>query len=50
LYKRRTKIEHANAWMDSFKALLVRFETNAKNWMALQWMALSIMFCKKIKV
>jgi transposase len=30
LYKRRTKIEHANAWMDSFKALLVRFETIIK--------------------
>lgn len=25
LYKRRFKIEKANAWLDSFKALLVRF-------------------------
>ena len=26
LYARRVVIEHANAWMDSFKALLIRFE------------------------
>ena len=34
LYKRRFKIEHANAWMDAFKALLIRFETKLNNWMA----------------
>ncbi len=27
LYKPRTKIEHANAWLDAFKALLVGYET-----------------------
>lgn len=32
LYKRRFKIEKANAWLDGFKALLVRFETSVKNW------------------
>lgn len=50
LYKRRTKIEHANAWMDSFKALLVRFETRANTWMALQWLAFIVMFTRKWKV
>ncbi len=50
LYKRRTKIEHANAWMDGFKALLVRFETKVNNWMALQWIAFIVMFCRKLKV
>lgn len=50
LYKRRIKIEHANAWMDSFKALLIRYETKAKNWISLQWMALIILFSKKLKV
>ena len=50
LYKRRIKIEHANAWMDAFKALLVRFETTARNWMALQWMALIARFTNKLKV
>ncbi len=50
LYKRRTKIEHANAWMDGFKALLIRFETKVSNWMALQWMAFIVLFCRKLKV
>ncbi len=50
LYKRRMKIEHTNAWMDSFKALLVRYETKATNRMALQWMSFIIRFCQKLKV
>ena len=31
LYKDRTVIEHANAWIDGFKALLVRFEFSVRN-------------------
>ena len=50
LYKRRTKIEHANAWMDAFKALLVRYEKLLQTWMALQWLALITLFCRKLKV
>ena len=50
LYKRRTKIEHANAWMDAFKALLIRYEKLIETWMALQWLALITLFCRKIKV
>lgn len=49
LYKRRTVIEHANAWMDSFKALLIRFETKAINWVALTLLAFSVRFLRKIK-
>ncbi|OMP74472.1 IS5 family transposase [[Flexibacter] sp. ATCC 35208] len=49
LYKRRYKIEQANAWMDSFKALIIRFETKAANWRALQWIAILVLFCKKLK-
>ncbi|WP_414017939.1 transposase [Chitinophaga sancti] len=49
LYKRRYKIEQANAWMDSFKALLIRFETKVANWKALQWIAIIIIFCRKFK-
>lgn len=48
LYKRRTIIERANAWMDGFKALIVRFETNIANWMALQWLAFITLFIRKI--
>lgn len=50
LYKRRIKIEHANAWMDAFKALLIRYEKLIETWMALQWLALITLFCRKIKV
>lgn len=50
LYKRRTKIEHANAWMDAFKALLIRYEKLIQTWMALQWLALITLFCRKLKV
>lgn len=49
LYKCRTVIEHANAWMDSFKAVLVRFEKKAINWVALLLLAFSIRFLRKIK-
>ena len=50
LSKRRIKIEHTNAWMDSFKALLIKGETKARNWISLQWMAFIILFSKKLKV
>ncbi|WP_317127496.1 transposase, partial [Chryseobacterium piscium] len=39
LYKRRFKIEKANAWLDSFKALLVRFETLNITWTNLHYLA-----------
>lgn len=50
LYKCRTVIEHANAWMDSFKALLVRFEKKATTWVALLLLAFSVRFLRKIKL
>ncbi|OMP74470.1 IS5 family transposase [[Flexibacter] sp. ATCC 35208] len=50
LYKKRTKIEHANAWLDAFKALLVRYETKAFTWMGLHWLAFITLFCRKLKV
>ena len=49
LYADRTVIEHANAWIDGFKALLVRFEFSVKNWMSLHFMAFSVIFLRKIK-
>lgn len=50
LYKRRTKIEHANAWMDSFKALIIRFEKCSFTWIALQWLCFIVLFLRKQKV
>jgi hypothetical protein len=34
LYQDRSVIEHANAWIDGFKALLVRFKFPVRNWMS----------------
>lgn len=48
LYKRRTVIEHANAWLDSFKALLVRYETNVDNWLSFHWLAFVVLFLRRI--
>ena len=48
LYKRRTVIEHANAWMDGFKGLIIRYETLVRNWMAMHWMAFSVFFLTRI--
>ena len=48
LYSDRSVIEHANAWIDGFKALLVRFEFSVKNWMSLHFIAFSVIFLRKI--
>ena len=48
LYKHRFVIERMNAWIDSFKALLVRFETSLKTWTALHFLAFCVLLSKKI--
>ena len=48
LYKDRSVIEHANAWIYGFKALLVRFEFSVRNWMSLHFIAFSVIFLRKI--
>lgn len=48
LYKDRSVIEHANAWLDGFKALLVRFEFTVRNWMSMHFLAFSVSFLRKI--
>jgi transposase len=48
LYKRRVVIERANAWLDSFKALLVRFETLVSTWVAMHLLAFVVLFIRKI--
>lgn len=39
LYKDRFVIERTNAWIDAFKALLIRFETKNNHWKALHTLA-----------
>ena len=48
LFKRRNAIERANAWLDSFKALLIRFETKLLHWFMLMLLAFSVLFIRKI--
>lgn len=48
LYEDRSVIENSNAWLDRFKALLVRFEYSIRNWMALHFIAFSVIFLRKI--
>lgn len=49
LYEDRYVIERANAWIDAFKALLIRFETTSRNWYSLHVMAFCIIFLKRIQ-
>lgn len=48
LYKHRFVIERTNAWLDAFKAILIRFETNEKHWKALHFLAFIVIFTRKL--
>jgi len=48
LYHRRFAIERLNAWLDGFKALLVRYETSLQNWLTLHWLAFTVLLLRKI--
>ena len=47
LYKERFAVERTNAWIDGFKALLIRYETNAKHWLGLHQLAFSFMLLQR---
>lgn len=47
LYDERFAVERTNAWIDGFKALLVRYETNAKHWVELHYLAFSFMLLRR---
>jgi transposase len=49
LYKERFAVERTNAWLDAFKALLVRYEVLARNWSSLHYLAFSMILLRKIK-
>ena len=48
LYRRRLVIEQMNTWLDSFKTLLMRYETCLENWQAFHWLAFVVMLLRKI--
>lgn len=48
LYEERYAIERTNAWMDSFRSLLNRFDTTASSWKGFNFLAFIVMALKKI--
>jgi hypothetical protein len=49
LYQNRSVIEHSNAWIDGFKAVLVRLETTSRNWKSMHFISFVVIFMCKIK-
>lgn len=47
LYRERFAVERTNAWIDGFKALLVRYETNAQHWLGLHHLAFSFILLRR---
>jgi transposase len=48
LYEQRYTIERTNAWMDSYRTLLNRFETTVANWKAFNYIAFIVVLFKNI--
>lgn len=48
LYKCRFVVERTNAWLDAFKAILVRFETNSIHWKALNLLAFVVILIRRL--
>ena len=48
LYRCRLAIERLNAWLDGFKALLVRYETSVQNWLAPHWLTFTTLLLRKV--
>lgn len=48
LYAERYSVERTNAWMDSFRTVLTRFDTTVSSWEAWNYIAFAILLLKKI--
>ena len=48
MYKERWIVERTNAWMDGFKAVLIRFDTTISSWKGWNFLAFLVIFLKKI--
>lgn len=48
LYNERHKMERTNAWMDSFRSLLNRFDTTVASWLGFNYLAFIVIALKKI--
>ena len=48
LYKCRFVVERTNAWLDAFKAILIRFEINKIYWKALNLLAFTVILLRQL--
>ena len=48
LYAERYSIERTNAWMDSFRTLLNRFDTTVSSWISWNYLTFAVLLLKKI--
>jgi transposase len=48
LYNERYKIERTNAWMDSFRSLLNKFDTTMARWLGFNYLAFIIIVLKNL--
>ena len=49
LYKERYSIERTNAWMDTYRTLLNRFDTTISSWMSFNHIAFMVILLKKVQ-
>lgn len=49
LYEERYSIERTNAWMDSFRLLLIRFDTIIASWESFNYIAFIVLLVRKVK-
>lgn len=50
LYSLRYCIERSNAWVDNFRQLTIRYETDVGNWLGANYLAFTMMFLKNKKI
>ncbi len=49
LYDERYAVERTNAWMDSYRSLLNRFDTTVESWKGFNYLAFIVIALKKFK-
>ncbi|WP_338812825.1 IS5 family transposase [Bernardetia sp. Wsw4-3y2] len=49
MYELRFVIERTNAWLDAFKALIMRYETKIHTWQSLHYLAFTLIFARTRK-
>lgn len=49
LYNERYSIERSNAWMDSCRTILNRFDTTVSSWKSFNYIAFMVILLKKVK-